>query len=201
MLFRNCKALLHLEQFFSLYIYRMRIHHYKHHNHITNRVKVQPLMRHLQPDAWKLGNWMNLMFKGAMETGEFTFTKAGFICGISPVFVTINGIPFKSIVLLLISPPCGVNRYSSRVSFASVDFDPIHEKVDFSLWKKDTFVTFGVTKFVFKMLWIESLNSVWLLRLIKSNVMPAYNNNNNNKIWYQDEKGYFCLLHTIFTRS
>lgn len=141
----------------------------------TNWGTVQDLMRHLQPDASNFGNWMNLIVKGAIESGEFTSTVAGFIYGISPVVVSSNGTPFKSIVLLLISPPCGVKWYSSRVSSSFVDFDPIHENVDFSRWMNETFLSFTVCKFIFRMLWTLSLNSVWLLRLIRSNVMPACN--------------------------
>lgn len=51
---------------------------------------------------------MNDMDNDETQTGEFTPRITGSRLGISPVSVGFNGLPFKTIVLLLNSPFSGV---------------------------------------------------------------------------------------------
>ncbi|GKB74746.1 ribonuclease H-like domain-containing protein [Tanacetum coccineum] len=68
-----------------------------------------------------------------------TAGQAGMRIRMSPFIVGFNGIPFRTIVLLLMSPCSGVKWYSSRTKFSSVDLVPTHETVVLRPWTSDVF--------------------------------------------------------------
>lgn len=70
---------------------------------------------------------MNLMDNGSIDNGELRFVKTGDKLGMSPVSVSCNNFPLRSIVLLLMLRPSGVRWYSSRDSVMSDDLVPTHE--------------------------------------------------------------------------
>lgn len=81
---------------------------YKYIVYIEKRARGTVAADHEQAGASKFGNTTNLMVLGVIETAEFSFLKVGSNFGMSPSFVSSNGVPFRSIVLLLKRPFAGV---------------------------------------------------------------------------------------------
>uniref|UniRef100_M1CAK6 Heparanase 1 n=1 Tax=Solanum tuberosum TaxID=4113 RepID=M1CAK6_SOLTU len=83
---------------------------------------------------------MNLMDNGSIDIGELRFVKTGDKLGMSPVSVSRNNFPLRSIVLLLMLPPSGVRWYSSRDNVTSDDLVPTHETLSLILCANDFFL-------------------------------------------------------------
>lgn len=133
---------------------------------------------HQQAGASKLGNTINLMDLRVIEMGEFTSLKAGSNFGMFPSFVSSNGVPFRSIVLLLKRPFAGVKWYSSLCNGLSDVFCPTHETarltprtMELCLWLVVLIACKRLKPFS-----TLRMNSVWLLKLMRSSVIPGCNN-------------------------
>lgn len=140
---------------------------------------------YLQPGALKLGKAMNLMDKGPMVIGDLTLTRDGDRMAILPSSVSANSFPFSSIVLLWTSPSFGDKWYSSRTSFASPDLLPIHETVFLRPWLNECLFLLlfsSISKPKCATDWISTLNSVLLLKLIRSSVIPSCNKHKHKNL-------------------
>lgn len=131
---------------------------------------------HAQAGASKLGNTTNLMEWGLMETIEFSLTRTGSNFGMFPSLEISNGVPFRTMIRLRRYPLWGVKWYSSLYNGASDAFCPTHEIVlliprmnGLCLW-----IEFPCTTTLrFKLFLTLRMNSVPLLKLIRSRVTPA----------------------------
>lgn len=131
---------------------------------------------YLQLGELKLGNTMNLMDNGATDIGDLIFSRTGDKLGISPVSVSCNGFPLRSIVLLWRLPPSGVRWYSSRYNVTSDDLLPTHETVSLRPCTNELFLWFfflPTCKLVYALDWMLTPYWIWLLKLIRSKVTPA----------------------------
>ena len=132
-----------------------------------------------QTGASKLGNAMNLMDRGAIDRGLYTSIRTGLKFGISPLPVSCKGIPFRSMVLLRQSPSFGVKWYSSLNIIPSDALIPTLETALVRPCLKDLILSW-VFSFICKSPFLTFEKStwkmVWLLKLIRSSVIPACNN-------------------------
>ena len=132
---------------------------------------------HAQAGASKLGNAMNAMDNGLMNIGAFRLRRTGFKLGMFPSSVSSKGIPFRTMVWLLRYPSFGVRWYSSLNNCSSALL-PIHD-ADFLRPRMKALplymVVFFTNKLRFMLFSTLIWNVVWLLKLIRSKVMPACN--------------------------
>lgn len=131
---------------------------------------------HTQAGASKLGSTTNLMEYGLIETKEFSLTRTGSNFGMFPSLEISNGVPFRTMILLRRYPLCGVKWYSSLYNGASDAFCPTHEIVLLTLRKNELclWIVFPCTTTLrFKLFLTLRMNSVRLLKLIRSRVTPA----------------------------
>ena len=131
-----------------------------------------------QAGASRLGYAINAMDKGAMYIEEYTLLSTGSNLGISPSSVNFSGLPFSNMVLLLRSLSFGVKWYSS-LNATSDNFVPTQENAflswlmnELSMWVLLFASSFSLL-LTYTLSWTSSMNLVWLLKLISSNVTPS----------------------------
>lgn len=128
-----------------------------------------------QAGASKFGNTMNEIDKGLMYNGEFTSRRTGSRFGMFSSSVSSNGIPLRTMVRLRRFPSFAVKWYSSLYIGSSDARLPTHE-TDLLRPRMKEFSPdmFSSTVNLMSMLfWTLIMKSVWLLKLISSNVIPA----------------------------
>lgn len=131
-----------------------------------------------QAGASRLGYTINAMDKGSTCIEEYTLLSTGSNLGISPSSVNFSGLPFSNVVLLFRSLSSGVKWYSS-LNVTSDSFVPTQENAflswlmnELSMWVL-LFASSFSPLLTCTLSWTLSMNLVWLLKLISSNVTPS----------------------------